>query len=242
MTTSSLHFDCLQFRRDKLADPRHLPASAQAHQEHCSLCQAYARRIDQAEIKINQTLNVAIPEGLAERAILRATRGQKIPARPWKSWAMAASVLLCALIGSSLYWRQNGVEPLSIAQAAAQHMQDEADEMAAHSSERVERFGPILASFGGQLQAPVGDVRYIQHCPIPGHGMGWHIVYDTPQGAITLLLVNGKPGEPDTQTLDVQGRMIRVQRAGQGYYALISHNRAGLDAAHRDLQTKVRWL
>ena len=39
----------------------------------------------------------------------------------------------------------------------------------------------------------------------------------------------------------VEGMQVRVRRAGQGFYALITDNMPGLEAADHDLKTKVRW-
>lgn len=233
-------FSCLDFRRDKLARPRELPPEAAAHLAACPHCQAWARIADAAEARLAETLAVPVPDGLAERVLLR-TRGARRP--PWQWMALAASLLLTLTLGMlQFHVRPLADRAVDLARAAAEHVDQAGTERLIHRSADVAQFRTVLANFGGQLEAPLGPVRYMHYCPIEGHGMGWHIVYETARGEVTLLLVPGKAGEPDQQTLEVDGMNVRVQRAGQGYYAIITHSRVALDEASRDLQSKVRWL
>ena len=45
-----------------------------------------------------------------------------------------------------------------------------------------------MRNFGGEIKEPLGRVRYIRLCPV-GTGTGWRIVFETPQGLATLILV-----------------------------------------------------
>ena len=45
-----------------------------------------------------------------------------------------------------------------------------------------------MCNFGGEIKEPLGRVRYIRLCPV-GTGTGWRIVFETPQGLATLILV-----------------------------------------------------
>lgn len=239
MNSPETPFTCLDFRRAKLADPRQQSAEAEAHLAGCPQCQSWARMTDAVEARLAETLAVPVPEGLTERVLLRA-RAHRRP--PWQLMALAASVLFALTLGLLQFHRHSDDLAFNLAMAAAEHAGQESLERLVHRSADVAEFRTVLANFGGQLESPLGPVRYMHYCPIAGHGMGWHIVYETAQGEVTLLLVPGKADEPAQQTLEVDGMNIRVQRAGQGYYAIISHSRAGLDAASRDLQSKVRWL
>jgi len=231
-------FGCLDYRRAKLADPHRLSAEARLHERGCEACRRFAQRIDAFEEQAAEALNVPIPEGLSDRIILRARRRNK-PVLQY--FALAASLVLGLMV--TLHFVRTEPDPglNNLAIAAVEHANDEAGERLIHKSEDPSRFGPILASFGGELQAPVGEVKYIHFCPITGHGMGWHIVYDTPKGPVTLLLVPGKRDEPDVQNLRVEGKLVRVQRAGMGFYALIADSMDGLESADHDLKSKVRW-
>lgn len=241
-------YGCLDFRRAKLADPKRLPDAAQAHLESCALCQAFARRADKMEAAVADALSVPIPEGLAERIILRARKGQVVrpslmnwQATNWRVFALAASVVLTIAVSITVLGLPRQGETNQLAMAVAAHAVDEPNEIRTHHSADISQFGLILANFGGAMQQPLGQVQYIHFCPIEGFGMGWHVSYKTPEGMVTLLLIPGEHKGPDTQTVQVEGKQVRVQRAGQGFYALITDNMPALEAADHDLQTKVRW-
>jgi hypothetical protein len=235
-------YACLDFRREKLADPKRMSSEAHEHIATCLLCQAFARRIDKLEAAVAETLSVALPEGLNERILLRAyenpRKGQKTI---WRGFALAATVVVTIAVSLHMGSESNSTNSAQLALAAASHAADETAEMHSHRSLDASQFGLVLSNFGGAMQQPLGQVRYIHFCPIEGFGMGWHISYDTPEGKVTLLLIPGQHGGPDMQTVQVEGMQVRVRRAGQGYYALITNNMPTLEAADRDLTTKVRW-
>ncbi len=237
-TDTGEDYVCLDFRREKLADPKRLSGAAQQHLAGCALCQAFARRVDKMEAAIADTLSVPVPEGLNERILLRVHKKQKTA---WRALALAATLLLTVAISLHIGSETNNTSSAQLALAAAAHASDEVAEIRTHRSLDTSQFGLVLSNFGGAMQEPLGHVRYIHFCPIEGFGMGWHIAYDTPQGKVTLLLIPGQHSGPDTQTVQVEGMQVRVQRAGQGYYALITDSMPGLEAADHDMQTKVRW-
>lgn len=230
---------CLDFRREFLADPRRLSAAAQSHVESCALCRAWSQRAQQAEQQIAQALGaVPLPEGINERILLRAQHGRS--ARRWQPLALAASVLLTCALGVAM-WHLRPASGADLAQVAARHANDEGIELAIHRSEPPEKIGAVLASFGGHLQAPLGEVSYIHFCPVEGFGQGWHIIYNTPAGKLTLLLIPAKEGAAKVQTVQVEGRSVKVERAGAGYYALIADDPRVLEEAAGNLKRRVRW-
>lgn len=248
MNTTTLHpqapanaeaYTCLDFRRDKLAQPKHLSQTAHQHQRECALCQAFARRADMADARINQALtHIDIPDGLNERILLRSLGKQH---RPWRPLALAASFVLAAFLGFNLWQGESAVPTGDLALAAVLHQRTEAAELALHQSEKPSQFPIIMASFGGHVQAPIGEIDYIHFCPIDGFGQGWHIVYNTPQGKVTLLLVPAKAGAAKVETVQIEGKSIKVERAGKGYYAIITDSAKHLDEADQLIQKRVRW-
>ncbi|MDB5801519.1 MAG: hypothetical protein JWL63_2458 [Rhodocyclales bacterium] len=240
-TAAAGDYVCLDFRREKLADPKRISSSAQEHLAGCAMCQAFARRIDKMEAAIADALSVPLPEGLNDRILLRLHQDPLNKRKTaWRAFALAATVLLTMAVSLHI-GNETGGDSMQLAMAAASHAGDETAEIRAHRSVDASQFGLVLSNFGGAMQQPLGQVRYIHFCPIEGFGMGWHIAYDTPRGKVTLLLIPGEHSGPPTQTVQVEGMQVRVQRAGQGYYALVTDNMPGLEAADRDMQTKVRW-
>ncbi|HEX5126881.1 MAG TPA: DUF3379 family protein [Rhodocyclaceae bacterium] len=235
MSAHSYH--CLDFRRDKLADPKRLSYAAQTHASECALCQAFARRIDNFEAQVADALSIPVPDGLAERVILRTQSGRS----RWQLYALAASVLLALAVTAHFTFDALAARQNDVAMVAVNHVLHEPESFTTRLVENPEQFKTVLANFGGQLQAPIGAVRYIRLCPIEGHGTGWHIVYETDRGMVTLLLIPAKDSKVQTETVTVEGMNVMVKRAGDGFYALIANTMDGLKAADEMLNKNVRW-
>lgn len=235
---SDTAYGCLDFRREKLADPKRLSQNAHAHLATCALCQAYAQRVDVVEERAAAQLAVPIPEGLADRIILGATRRK---GWNWRLYALAASVLLSVAIG--LEWialplaRSNATPALY----AIEHVLHEPDALHAHRDISPSRIQAVLASVGGELRAPLGKVRFIKLCPVPG-GTGWHIVFETPQGLATLLLVPTDSTGMRAGTAAEKGLNALVEPAGFGYYAIITATPDALQSADQSVRQSIRWL
>lgn len=238
-TTPDSGFTCLDFRRAVLLDPRQLPATAREHLEQCPLCEAFLRRAEGTEQHLSAALAaVAIPEGLNERILLRALRP---PRSRWMPYALAASLLVAVALSWAAWQMRTDPGQTDLALAAVHHVRQEGLEQLTHHSEAPDRIGAVMASFGGELTAPLGKIDYIHYCPIEGFGMGWHITFDTDHGKITLLLVPLEAKRAKTETVRVEGHSVQLQRAGNGYYALIADSPEALDEASARIRKAVRW-
>src|SRR5262249_54445527 len=96
----NMAFNCIDFRREKLADPRRLTEAAEEHLIACPACQAFSRRVNAGERMLQQTVAIDVPDGLAERILV----GSRARTRsPFKLWALAASVVFSLGLGVQ-YW------------------------------------------------------------------------------------------------------------------------------------------
>ncbi|MDQ8021058.1 MAG: DUF3379 family protein [Moraxellaceae bacterium] len=231
-------YACLDFRRDKLATPRHLPAIARQHLADCPLCQTFARRTDTLESRYADALQIAVPEGLADRVILRTRRVH--PLRSWKFMALAASVVLSVVVSLRFApkWSSRGPDA---AEYAIRHVMHEPQAFHTHIDVDPARIQTVLASFGGELQASLGKVRYIRLCPIEGAGTGWHIVFETPHGLATLLLVPTDGQQASSGNAQGEGMQALVRPAGQGYYAVIADSSESIQSIDEAMRLRVRW-
>lgn len=250
--------NCLDFHRHKLADPRHLTAAAQSHARDCRDCLAFAQSVDLADARIERALNIAVPEGLAERVLLRHSRATR-PA--WRAWALAASVVLAVALGFSQFRgippdelksaspnpSAQGVPPnestrassLEYARLAIEHVAEEPDSFTKLFNTEPEIFREAIRSVGAELREPIGRVRYVKLCPW-GARSGWHIVFETPHGLATLIVV------PDTQigaaaTASVKGWSVVVQPALGGYYAVVTESEKLTVLVDRLVTQRIKW-
>jgi hypothetical protein len=92
-------------------------------------------------------------------------------------------------------------------------------------------FRAVVQNFGGTVKDLPGRIRYIRLCPFED-GLGWHVVFETPDGLATLFLVPGKKPKA-VQSASVGGLSAVVHPTERGYYAIIT---ASADATSRFLE------
>ena len=226
--------NCLEFRRLKLTDPRRVPEEARSHANDCLACLAFARSVDQSEAALERTLAVAVPEGLADRILLR--RGGQRRAS-WKALALAASIVLAVAAGVIVVSRD--ADSSSQARLAIEHVLDEPESLTTHYNADPERLAEIVRDLGGDIREPIGRVRYIKRCPVE-QGSGWHIVFETPQGLATLILVADRPISTAT-TANLGRWTARVEPIRRGYYALVTDSAESNFAVNRLIKQRVGW-
>ena len=99
----------------------------------------------------------------------------------------------------------------------------------------------VMHTFGSEMQASLGRVRYMQLCPVP-EGTGWHIVFETEQGQLaTLILIPAKRMKTDSEQAQVGGWNAVARPGGQGFYAVIADSPDNLAKADELVRQRVRW-
>jgi hypothetical protein len=226
--------NCLEFRRAKLAEPRDLSESARAHALNCASCTAFAQSVDDGDAEILRAAAVPVPEGLADRVLLHAT-GTVRPA--WRAWAMAASVVLAVGLATVVFV-QSPRE--SYARLAIEHVVDEPESLTTRYRADGATVEVALRSVGASIRSPLGQVRYIRLCPWEGGRTAWHVVFETPQGLATLILV------PDMQVrsesdASASGWNAIVKPTQGGFYAIVTSSPETTARTADLLRTHVNW-
>jgi hypothetical protein len=229
--------NCLEFRRIKLAEPRALPHDALAHLSDCTTCRNFAADINDNEERLAAALAVPVPEGLAERIILRRKSGSATRFSP-RLWAMAAALLLTFTFGFQ-QWKDAGSQ--EYAKLAIQHVMHEPESFTTARLADPQLFRTVMQNFGGELQGSLGKVRYMKLCPVP-EGTGWHIVFETERGELaTLILIPAKRMTSEREQATVGGWTALARPGGQGYYAVITSSPDTLDKVDELVRQRVRW-
>lgn len=227
--------NCLEFRRDKLADPRHLSSGALTHMSDCAACRGFAAEVDENEARLAAALDVPVPEGLAERIILRRKTAARFSPR---LWALAATVVLTFAFGFR-QWKDAGSQ--DYARLAIEHVMHEPESFTTTRSADPELFRRVMHTFGGEMQASLGKVRYMKLCPVP-EGTGWHIVFETEDGKLaTLILIPAKRMKTESEQAQVGGWNAVARPGGQGFYAVIADSPDNLARVDELVRQRVRW-
>lgn len=227
--------NCLEFRREKLADPRRLSPEASAHLNDCAACRGFAAEVDENEARLAAVLDVPVPEGLAERIVLRRKTQTRFSPR---LGMLAASVVLTFAFGI-LQWKNVGSQ--EYARLAIEHVMHEPESFTSTRLADPELLRRVMHTFGGEMQASLGRVRYMKLCPVP-EGTGWHIVFEAEDGKLaTLILIPAKRMKADSEQAQVGGWSAVARPGGQGFYAVIADSPDALAKADELVRQRVRW-
>ena len=226
--------NCLEFRRLKLADPRRLPDAARAHVQSCASCAAFALGVDEGDTELVRALAIPVPDGLADRVLLRAT-GVDRPA--WRAWALAASVFLGVGIATTFFVYAPSD---AYARLAIEHVVREPESLTTLYQENAATVAVALRSVGASIKSPIGQVRYIRLCPWEDGGTAWHIVFDTPQGLATLIVVADVRVRSKSNASS-NGWNASVQPIRRGFYAVVTASPAATGFVSDLLREQVDW-
>lgn len=233
-TTSAM--TCLDVRRQQLANPDTQSAAMHAHLSQCESCREHGERLLAQDARLRDALQVPVPEGLVERALLR--RQLRSPQR-FRNWMIAASVACLALFAA--WWQLPWSQSRDWALLVAEHVADEPAALAARGEIAAAELNKLLHSWGLALREPLGKLRYLDRCAMPD-GRGLHAVIATEQwGLVTLILppagVEVVPGEAQygdfhAAAFHSQGRAI----------AVVTADAAQLSDARQWLETRLTAL
>ncbi|MBB3226684.1 hypothetical protein FHW69_001274 [Luteibacter sp. Sphag1AF] len=183
--------DCLQFRRQLMAEPRSHDPQLLAHREECPACQAFWLRTQHFEDQLEQAMDVPVPAGLADRILLAqatdARRRQMVRRRGWL--AVAASILI-AVGGGTVMWRQAQSHSLPV--LAVAHMPKEISALALTAAIPDSMVTEGFAERGTTMRGPMPlHVTYVHDCQV-GPYRAVHVVSRVDGQPVVALYMPGK--------------------------------------------------
>lgn len=233
--------NCLEFRRAALANPHHPGHEALVHEASCPTCAHFYRELRMQEEALYEAMNVPVPDGLADRVLLRQARGWRERFFPrFAAPALAASLVLAALLGLVWQFQSDALTPEMLAAGILAHVEEEPKALLAEQRVPLARLVTAVKRSGGELGMPPGETSYVNHCPLPGGGTGEHLVFNTPHGKLTLILMPDKRIAHAVR-LDRDGLTVSLMPAGAGSLALISDNREKIGEAENWARENLRW-
>ncbi|MGH8221910.1 MAG: DUF3379 family protein [Woeseiaceae bacterium] len=177
--------NCLEFRREILADPRRLDADTAGHAGECAGCKEFLARTLEEEVLLGRALRVAVPEGLHARILDRTG-----PARSRVRWlALAASVLVAVAITLAITFTRND----ELALAGIHFVVfDEAQSITDATPTDWKVLARVARDMGVALPEQLGEMHYVCVYPFTA-GSAHHLLVTTPLGKVTLLLIPDQP-------------------------------------------------
>lgn len=220
--------DDLQFRRTIYADPQCNDESVKKAAAEDPAKQEFWNDLKRMEASMEQACKVDVPEGLAERLILRQSiqQHQKQRKRTRIHLALAASIAFVFGISFTLWQQQIQVD---LGEHALAHVYNEADGFALKIDGDVEydTVNAKLASIGGRFEDTVGRIYFAHFCNFE-KVRSFHMVMQGEHGKVTVFVVphndKHKPvdyfsdGKMHGETLDLeQVRLLMVGEEGKSF-------------------------
>src|SRR5207248_2493776 len=97
----------------------------------------------------------------------------------------------------------------------------------------------LIRTSGGRLKAPLGNVRYVKLCPVEG-GTGWHIVFETPEGLATLLIITGQSLGAMQHASSTEWSAL-ARPTHRGYYAVVTPSAQATAQIDRLVRERIDW-
>ncbi len=232
--------NCMEFRRVALAKPYHPGQEALAHEAGCAACARFYRELRQQEEALYEAMNIAVPEGLAERVFLASRGNWRGRLARFALPALAAGLMAAAVLGMAWMRQPEPLEPEILAAGIAVHVAGERKALEAQQIVPAANLSAAVRRSGGEMRQAPGRATYADHCRLPGGGVGEHLVFDTPAGKLTLILM---PDKPITHPVRVErdGLAVSLLAAGRGSLALVSDDRDRIGEAEAWAKTHLRW-
>jgi hypothetical protein len=206
--------NCLDYRRQLLAGEGETDAM-RVHRLQCAGCAAEWQEHGAFEEALREGLQVAVPEGFAER--MATAYG----ARRRRFLAAAATVVVAAGAGGYAWLARQ--DPLALA-CIEFVMKEEAKSIMLGAMPRGQARIALAGTLPFERIESIGQVRHVGPCPFNGRN-AYHVVLAVPQGKVTLLVMPGYPMRGERRAAK-EGLVSLVVAAGNGSVGVI-----GADAA-----------
>lgn len=182
--------DDLQFRRSLYADPKNIDAEMQQAIKDDVQKQKFANELNKLEQNLTSALAIDVPEGLADKLILRQTmvshNHQKRKSRV--KLALAASVAFA--IGLTMNFFQFSSAYNNLSQHALAHVYHEEGRFQniANSQLTLTSLNQKMSTFGGQFNDLIGEIIAADYCRFDGI-KSLHMVFKGENSPITVFVI-----------------------------------------------------
>ena len=214
----------LEARRLLLADPRRLSPELKAAVEGSAGLAAFRDELIRTDEEMARILTGKdVPEGLAERIVLRARY------RDRSRWglALAASLVAVAIAGPWYF----GPRAVDVERAMIAHVDQEVAELQDNSGIEPAVLQASVAALGVEVRDAGYRIRHLANCIVDGRE-GRHFTVDGPSGVVSFLVLPAQ-GRGEAPELMREGatRGVFMRRAGVtiGAFAQEGADRAQLE-------------
>ena len=238
--------DDLEFRKSAIInpdnkDPEFLEKQQQSHNNHRFVSEQKA-----FNQQLNKTLNISAPDNLAQRIILSQQLGQhkqitQQQHRQRRNWLLAGiAAVFIITITSRLLFAPAIIESSQLAQQVITHIHDDTHALNVHMDVPKSSIDTMLASYGGKLSGPIGNVSFLGHCIVGGH-TGIHMVLSTPKDLVTVMILPKQAINKPTALVDNDLKGI-VYPSQKGSIAIVAKDKLSIESTRNKINQNLNWI
>jgi hypothetical protein len=210
--------DDLEFRRTIYSDPKCSDVAIKNAAAQDPARQDFWNELKVLEAKLEKASRVEVPEGLANRLILRQSMQhfRQKKARSRIQYALAASIAFVCGVSFTL-WQQHSM--INLSENALAHVYEEGSHaLEADENFSIEQVNLKLATYGGQFTQPLGHIYYANFCDFD-NVKSLHMVIEGENGKVSVFLIP-HVGEYSTEQ-DFYDEKLHGQSVDYGSASLI---------------------
>lgn len=208
------------------------------------------RRFVRQQKLFNQQLLAAVaippPENLSERIILTQQLAEhKVHCglkhrKQWRNWlggSLAASLIITLSLNFILPETLNSS---LLAQQVVEHINEDTHALNIHMDVPKSSIDTMLASYGGKLNGPIGQVYFLGHCIIGGH-TGIHMVLNTARGLVTVFLL---PTQRISNSINLEEPQLSgvLYPSAKGSIAIVAKQADAIEITRLMIDDNLNWI
>jgi len=231
--------NCLEFRRRCIADPDSREVSFLEHRLKCPPCARLWQRMRAFQRRLSQALEVAPPEDLVERILLRQSLDPASRRRHhMRTWlALAASVLLVVGVSAGLLFQ---TRPAPLDQVVTDYVAARGQPVARGREVSLDQLNDLLAEFRMTADPARGSVLLAERCRIRQR-RGAYLVLGSEAGPVEVVLM---PAESLEKRISIRtaGRSGVIVPCPKGSMAIVARDDAPIEVIERRVRRALHWI
>ena len=238
--------DDLEFRKNATIEPDSVDQDFLLKSRQTASNRRFVKQQKQFNQQLLDTLHVRPPENLSERIILAQQLGehqrqnQHSRHKRWRNW-LGGSIAASLVIALSVHFiLPETLNSTVLAQQVVEHVNEDTHALNIHMDVPKSSIDTMLASYGGKLNGPIGQVYFLGRCIIGGH-TGIHMVLKTSRGLVTVFLLPTQ--RIDNSTLLDEGQLSGIlYPSGKGSIAIVAEQPAAIEVTRLMIDDNLNWI
>ena len=202
---------------------------------------------------LKDTLEIPTPENLNERIILAQQlsqrsqkneqaqhQGKTTRHKQWRNWLGGSIAASIAVFMSLILILPKTMDSSVLAKEVISHIYEDTHALDVQMNVPKNNIDTMLTSYGGKLKGPIGQVTYLGHCIVGGQ-TGIHMVLNTSQGIVTVLLLPKQSINDSILLSDNQLNGI-LYPSQKGSIAIVSEHAAAIEQTRQQINQNLNWI